>query len=111
MKDKELVILAYSGGLDTSVAIPWLKENYNAEVITVTADLGQDSVDKNLEEKATIAVENFEAKQDTDNVTKADCEAVVVAMKAFTDCLPDGQEKQDALASVALLQVFCAFIN
>ena len=46
-----------------------------------------------------------------DNVTKADCEAVVVAMKAFTDCLPDGQEKQDALASVALLQVFCAFIN
>ena len=52
MKDKELVILAYSGGLDTSVAIPWLKENYNAEVITVTADLGQDSVDKNLEEKA-----------------------------------------------------------
>tara|TARA_Y100000590_G_scaffold441551_1_gene568458 strand:+ start:29864 stop:31060 length:1197 start_codon:yes stop_codon:yes gene_type:complete len=52
VKDKELVILAYSGGLDTSVAIPWLKENYNAEVITVTADLGQDSVDKNLEEKA-----------------------------------------------------------
>ena len=66
---------------------------------------------ENLSEKATIAVENFEAKQDTDNVTKADCEAVVVAMKAFTDCLPDGQEKQDALASVALLQVFCAFIN
>ena len=66
---------------------------------------------ENLSEKATIAVENFEAKQDADNVTKADCEAVVVAMKAFTDCLPDGQEKQDALASVALLQVFCAFIN
>lgn len=52
MKDKELVILAYSGGLDTSVAIPWLKENYNAEVITVTADLGQDSVDNDLKEKA-----------------------------------------------------------
>ena len=66
---------------------------------------------ENLSEKATIAVENFEAKQNADNVTKADCEAVVVAMKAFTDCLRDGQEKQDALASVALLQVFCAFIN
>jgi argininosuccinate synthase len=52
VKDKELVILAYSGGLDTSVAIPWLKENYNAEVITVTADLGQDSVDNDLKEKA-----------------------------------------------------------
>jgi argininosuccinate synthase len=35
------IVLAYSGGLDTSVAIPWLKENYNAEVIAVTLDLGQ----------------------------------------------------------------------
>ena len=66
---------------------------------------------ENLSEKATIAVENFEAKQNADNVTKADCEAAVEAMKAFADCLPDGQEKSDALASVALLQVFCAFIN
>ena len=64
-----------------------------------------------LIEVQNIFLGNFEAKQDADNVTKADCEAVVVAMKAFTDCLPDGQEKQDALASVALLQVFCAFIN
>ena len=35
------IVLAYSGGLDTSVAIPWLKEKYNAEVIAVTLDLGQ----------------------------------------------------------------------
>ena len=36
------VVLAYSGGLDTSVIIPWLKENYNnCEVIACTADLGQ----------------------------------------------------------------------
>ena len=34
------VVLAYSGGLDTSVAIPWLKERYDAEVITLTANLG-----------------------------------------------------------------------
>ena len=33
------IVLAYSGGLDTSVIIPWLKENYNAEVIAYTADL------------------------------------------------------------------------
>jgi len=66
---------------------------------------------ENLSEKATIAVEIFEAKQDADKVTKADCEAAVEAMKAFADCLPDGQEKSDTLASVALLQVFCAFIN
>ena len=39
---KEKVVLAYSGGLDTSIIIPWLKENYNnCEVIAVTADLGQ----------------------------------------------------------------------
>lgn len=35
------VVLAYSGGLDTSVAIRWLQEKYNAEVITVTVDVGQ----------------------------------------------------------------------
>ena len=35
------IILAYSGGLDTSVAIPWLKERYGAEVITLSLDLGQ----------------------------------------------------------------------
>mgnify|MGYP001334748450 FL=1 len=34
------IILAYSGGLDTSVAVPWLKEKYNAEIITLTIDLG-----------------------------------------------------------------------
>src|SRR5437870_13242145 len=37
----ERIVLAYSGGLDTSVAIPWLREKYNAEIIAVTLDLGQ----------------------------------------------------------------------
>src|SRR6202040_4378375 len=37
----ERIVLAYSGGLDTSVAIPWLKEQYSAEIIAVTMDLGQ----------------------------------------------------------------------
>jgi argininosuccinate synthase len=37
----ERIVLAYSGGLDTSVAIPWLAETYGAEVIAVTVDLGQ----------------------------------------------------------------------
>ena len=35
------IVCAYSGGLDTSVMVPWLKENYGAEVITYTGDLGQ----------------------------------------------------------------------
>jgi argininosuccinate synthase len=37
----ERIVLAYSGGLDTSVAIPWLAERYHAEIIAVTMDLGQ----------------------------------------------------------------------
>ena len=37
----EKVVLAYSGGLDTSIIIPWLKENYSAEIITMVADVGQ----------------------------------------------------------------------
>jgi len=46
------VVLAYSGGLDTSVIIPWLKENYGCEVIAVSADVGQGSELEGLEEKA-----------------------------------------------------------
>ena len=40
MKDK--VVLAYSGGLDTSIIIPWLKENYDLEVIAACINVGQD---------------------------------------------------------------------
>ena len=38
---KEKIILAYSGGLDTSIILKWLQEKYNAEVITYTANIGQ----------------------------------------------------------------------
>lgn len=41
MKKINKIVLAYSGGLDTSVAIKWLKEKYNAEIITYSADVGQ----------------------------------------------------------------------
>ena len=41
MKSKKKVVLAYSGGLDTSIILKWLQENYNAEVINYTADIGQ----------------------------------------------------------------------
>lgn len=46
------VVLAYSGGLDTSIIIPWLKENYGYEVIAMVADLGQGEELAPLEEKA-----------------------------------------------------------
>ena len=48
-----LVVLAYSGGLDTSAIVPWLKENYDARVLCYTADVGQGSVEvEGLEAKA-----------------------------------------------------------
>jgi len=46
------VVLAYSGGLDTSCIVPWLKERYGCEVITYTADVGQGEELEGLEKKA-----------------------------------------------------------
>ena len=46
------VVLAYSGGLDTSIIIPWLKENYGCEVVAVSADVGQGDELEGLEAKA-----------------------------------------------------------
>lgn len=47
------VVLAYSGGLDTSVIVPWLKENYGCEVVCFCADVGQGDEDLTaLEQKA-----------------------------------------------------------
>ena len=42
MKSKKKIVLAYSGGLDTSIILKWLQENYDAEVIAYTADIGQE---------------------------------------------------------------------
>src|SRR6266511_5588711 len=47
------VALAYSGGLDTSIIIPWLKENYNCEVVAIAVDVGQGEELAGLEEKAS----------------------------------------------------------
>ncbi len=42
MKSKRKIVLAYSGGLDTSIILKWLQQNYNTEVIAYTADIGQE---------------------------------------------------------------------
>ena len=46
------VVLAYSGGLDTSIIVPWLRENYDARVICVAADVGQGEELSGLDERA-----------------------------------------------------------
>jgi len=52
MQKVKKAVLAYSGGLDTSIIIPWLKENYGCEVVAVAADVGQGEELSGLTEKA-----------------------------------------------------------
>lgn len=52
---KEKVVLAYSGGLDTTAIIPWLKENYDYDVICCCIDVGQESELDGLEERAKLS--------------------------------------------------------
>ncbi len=75
MKEIKKVVLAYSGGLDTSIIIPWLKENYNnCEVIAVSGDVGQGTELDGLEEKALktgaskLYIENLQDEFVTDYI-------------------------------------------
>ncbi|MDX9871262.1 MAG: argininosuccinate synthase [Clostridia bacterium] len=74
MKKIEKVVLAYSGGLDTSIIIPWLKENYGCEVIAMAADVGQGEDLEPLKEKAIktgaskIYIENIQKEFVTDYI-------------------------------------------
>ena len=54
MAKAEKVVLAYSGGLDTSVILPWLKETYGYEVIAFAAELGQGDELAGIERKANL---------------------------------------------------------
>ena len=64
----EKVVLAYSGGLDTSVAIKWIRERYGMDVVAVTADVGNEQDFQAIQEKAlrTRAVKAYvkDAKED-----------------------------------------------
>lgn len=75
--NKDKVVLAYSGGLDTSIIIPWLKENYDLEVIAVCIDVGQDDDMEEVKNKAIrtgaakIYVEDLKEEFVKDYVFKA----------------------------------------
>ena len=49
------VVLAYSGGLDTSVAVAWLREHYDVEVVTLTVDLGGGVLQEDIDRRAISA--------------------------------------------------------
>ena len=54
MKRKRKIVLAYSGGLDTSIILKWLQENYNAEIIAYVADIGQNIDRKKIFKNAKL---------------------------------------------------------
>ena len=56
MKSKKKIVLAYSGGLDTSIILKWLQENYDAEVICYTADVGQEIDRKKITANALAVI-------------------------------------------------------
>ena len=53
-ENKKKIVLAYSGGLDTSIILKWLQDNYRCEVVTFTADLGQGEDIEPAREKAKL---------------------------------------------------------
>ena len=75
MAKKEKVVLAYSGGLDTTVIIPWLKENYDYDVICCCIDCGQGNELDGLEERAAAS---GASKLYIEDVTDEMCEEVIV---------------------------------
>ncbi len=72
---KEKVILAYSGGLDTTAIIPWLKENYDYEVICCCVDCGQESELDGLEERAKLS---GAAKLYIEDITDEFCDEYII---------------------------------
>ncbi|MCH8022636.1 MAG: argininosuccinate synthase [Thaumarchaeota archaeon] len=62
------IVLAYSGGLDTSVCVPWLREKYNAEIITMTVDIGQvddlSVIQKKAEDLGVLKHYGIDARQE-----------------------------------------------
>ena len=54
MKKQKKIVLAYSGGLDTSIILRWLQDNYKCEVVTFTADIGQGVEVEAAREKAKL---------------------------------------------------------
>ncbi len=72
---KEKVILAYSGGLDTSVLIPWLKENYDYDVVCACIDVGQGNELDGLEERA---LSTGASKLDIEHVVDEFCDEYIL---------------------------------
>ena len=84
------IVLAYSGGLDTSVIIKWLKEKYGAEIIAYTANIGQNINPDELREKALkTGAEKFYFEDLREEFVN---EFILPALKALTLLIPRENE-------------------
>src|SRR2546426_573813 len=83
-------VLAYSGGLDTSIIIPWLKETYGCEVIAMLADVGQGQERAGLERRAIAS--------GADCFVERDLRAVFVEERSGRRCEP-GRCTRTAISS------------
>ena len=75
---KEKVVLAYSGGLDTTAIIPWLKETYNYDVICCCVDCGQGEELDGLEERALYSGASKLYIEDITDVKRMPLQSVMV---------------------------------
>ena len=82
----ERVVLAYSGGLDTSVAIEWIKEETGAEVIAVAADVGQGGEDLEVIRERALACGAVEAEvaDARDEIADGYCLPALKAVDSFS---------------------------
>ena len=104
------VVLAYSGGLDTSIIIPWLRENYGCEVIAMVGDVGQGDDYKALRAKALksgasqVFVENLREEFITGYLWKA------LQAGAISYLLKDVRAKE-LVAAIITLQTLLAMLS
>lgn len=92
MSDVKKVVLAYSGGLDTSVIVKWLQETYNCEVVTFTADIGQgEEVEPARAKAQALGVKEIyieDLREDSCVTTSSRCSARTLFMKVSTCWAP-----------------------
>ena len=82
MKPKKKIVLAYSGGLDTSIILKWLQENYDAEVICYTANVGQEIDKKKI-------IKNCKKRLGVKNIIIERLEGYFCKKIMFSQCLED----------------------
>ena len=85
--DIKKVVLAYSGGLDTSVILKWLRDNYQCEVVTFTADIGQgEEVEPAREKAKALGVKEIfidDLKEELSKILFFQCLELMLFMRVF----------------------------